>query len=155
MSKDVLKRGLRAARRRLGVAINDIVVPLVVLGLVAAVVVPQFTRAGLVSAAESVKQPLRTVNAAVELYRAQHKDAAPDLSNGWTPLVTRSDECGRTDGGEARLFGPYLPQPPVNPVTGGTTISSAPRRGTDWWWDAATGTVVALDKNGMSVDASQ
>jgi type II secretory pathway pseudopilin PulG len=148
-----MRRQNGAPSRRRGVTLAEFVVAAVGLGLVGAVVVPQFTNAGVVTAEDSLKQQLRTVRAAVELYRAQHKDALPNLGTGWTALTSRSDEDGGANG--TTLFGPYLPKPPVNPLTGGSTVTASPQPGADWWWDASTGTLTALNRNGMSVDDLQ
>jgi type II secretory pathway pseudopilin PulG len=131
-----------------GFALKEILVVAVVLGGVGALIVPQFTNASVNTQDEQVKAEVRVVRAAVELYRAQHHDAAPDLSRGWTPLMSQSD----ADGGHAQspLFGPYLPKPPVNPLTGRSTVASEPAAGIDWWWDSSTGTVTPLDANGVS-----
>jgi type II secretory pathway pseudopilin PulG len=102
---------------------------------------------------DQVQQQMHVVRAAIELYRAQHQEAAPDLSRGWTPLTNPSD----ADGGTAQqpLFGPYLPKPPVNPLTGGSTVGTTPAAGVDWWWDSATSTVTALDANGVAYVPTQ
>ena len=126
----------------------EIVVVLIVLGVLAAIVVPQFTKAGVSGQQDAVKNQLRTIRAAVELYRAQHQDVPPDLNDGWTPLLTRSDAKGQPSG--SPLFGPYLPTAPVNPITHSSKISSIPSRGIDWWWDSSSGTVAALDESGAT-----
>jgi hypothetical protein len=55
------------------------------------------------------------------------------------------------DGGQTQtpLFGPYFPNAPVNPLTGGSTVASEAAAGVDWCWDSSTGTVSALDRNGV------
>src|SRR5437660_3787103 len=125
----------RAVDRRGGFSVAEMVVVVVILGLIGAVVVPQFSRAGVATREDELKDQLRTVRAAVELYRAQHHDAAPDLTKDWTPLTRRSDASGHLidRGGAGIAFGPYLPTPPVNPLTGGSRVSDAPDRGVDWW----------------------
>jgi general secretion pathway protein G len=129
-------------------SLAEIVVVVIILGVLAAIVVPQFTKAGTAVQQDAVKNQLRTIRAAIELYRAQHQDIPPDLNEGWTPLLTRSDAVGRPAG--SPLFGPYLPNPPVNPLTHASKISSLPMPGVDWWWDSSTGTVAALDESGAA-----
>jgi general secretion pathway protein G len=131
-----------------GFNLAEIVVVVIVLGVLAAIVVPQFTKAGVAVQQDAVKNQLRTIRAAIELYRAQHQDVPPDLNQGWTPLLTRSDAKGQLSGNP--LFGPYLPSAPVNPLTHSSKISSVPAVGVDWWWDSSTGTVAALDESGAT-----
>jgi type II secretory pathway pseudopilin PulG len=147
---------LMCARRRVRYTLVEIVVVVVILGLLGAVLVPQFSRAGVATQEDQLSEQLRTVRAAVELYRAQHHDAAPDLGKDWTPLTSRTDVDGKIVSATAEqsggvAFGPYLPTPPVNAMTGGSRVSESPDRGVDWWWDSSTGTVSALDGNGISV----
>jgi type II secretory pathway pseudopilin PulG len=149
---------LMCARRRVRYTLAEIVVVVVILGLLGAVLVPQFSRAGVATQEDQLSEQLRTVRAAVELYRAQHHDAVPDLSKDWTPLTSRTDAegkivsaTGEQQQGGGVAFGPYLPTPPVNAMTGGSRVSESPDRGVDWWWDSSTGTVSALDGNGISI----
>jgi general secretion pathway protein G len=129
-------------------SLAEIVVVIIILGVLAAIVVPQFTKAGVAVQQDAVKNQLRTIRAAIELYRAQHQDVPPDLNEGWTPLLTRSDVSGKLTGNP--LFGPYLPNPPINPLTHASKISSSASPGIDWWWDSSTGSVAALDESGAT-----
>jgi general secretion pathway protein G len=148
MRNCAVKKCSRIRSGKSGFSLAEIVVVLVILAVLAAIVVPQFTSAGTPTRQEAVKGQLRTIRAAVELYRAQHQDVPPDLSNGWTPLTSRSDATGRSVG--SPLFGPYLPNPPLNPLTHGIKVNPTPEPGVDWWWDNSSGTITALDESGAA-----
>ena len=74
---------------------------------------------------------VRNVRAAIELYRLQHNDVAPDRVRypGWAKILKRTRADGTVDAnGE---FGPYLDEVMVNPVGGafaGADPRSAPAR---------------------------
>jgi general secretion pathway protein G len=126
-----------------GFSLVEVVVIVIFLGVLAAIIVPQFTSADVNPRDKAVVGELHMIRAAIELYRAQHGDTLPDLSNGWNPLLQQSDAEGGKTG--TPLFGPYLPSAPVNAVTGGSSISGSPESAVDWYWDASTGNVTAMD----------
>lgn len=152
LSRESRRRDLRKIGAKCGVALRELLVVVIVLGVLSAIVVPQFTNAGVATRDEQVKDQLRMARAAVELYRAQHRDAVPDLTTGWKSLMTRTDVEGKAveakASGTALVFGPYLPAAPLNPLTGGSRVVIVPEDGADWWWDAANGKINALDANG-------
>ncbi len=119
------------------------------MGILAAVVIPQFSNASQNSKTNTLAAQMHTVNSAVAIYRMQHMDTLPDLSTGWTPLITQTNPQGNASG--SPLFGPYLTSVPVNAITGGTTISTTAAAGVDWVWNPTTGIVTALDTQGNVV----
>jgi hypothetical protein len=80
-------------------------------------------------------------------------DQLPDLSNGWTPLLTQTNAQGGTSG--SPLFGPYLQAPPMNSLAGGSMISTTAATGVDWVWSPGNGTVTALDSHGNTFNEGQ
>ncbi len=92
----------------------EILIVVVILGILAAVVIPQFTNAADEANNAGVRTQLQTLRSQVELYRAEN-GVYPDLaSSGWTPLIN----------------GGYLPGPPKNPLTGYSTFGNGV---TDGW----------------------
>ncbi len=92
----------------------EILIVVVILGILAAVVIPQFTNAADEANNAGVRTQLQTLRSQVELYRAEN-GAYPDLAtSGWTPLIN----------------GGYLPGPPKNPLTGSSSFGDA---ATDGW----------------------
>jgi len=101
-----------------GFTLVEILIVVIILGILAAIVIPQFSSASQDSRISSLKSQLQTVRSAIQVYQMQHMDTLPDLSGTWTPLLTQTTPQGATSGGP--LFGPYLPNAPVNALTGGT-----------------------------------
>lgn len=58
---------------------------------------------------------LQTIRSQMELYKVQHNDVYPDLTNSWEQLVSVTDGTGRkTPKGQ---YGPYMQEAPFNPIT--------------------------------------
>lgn len=143
-------RGRRASRP--GFTLVEILIVVIILGILAAIVVPQFSNASQDSKTDALLAQLRTVRSAIEVYQMQHLDQLPNLSTGWTPLLTQTDAQGGTTG--SPLFGPYLTTAPMNSLTGGTNIAATAGAGVDWVWTAGTGKIIALDVSGNPFNES-
>ena len=92
----------------------EILIVVVILGILAAVVIPQFTNAADEANNAGVRTQLQTLRSQIELYRAENGED-PDLaSTGWSDMIN----------------GGYLPGPPKNPITGSSTFGSG---ATDGW----------------------
>lgn len=110
---------------RRGFTLIEILIVVVILGILAAVVVPQFTNAADDANDAAVRTQLQTLRGQIELYRAQNS-ADPDLlGTGWVDLID----------------GDYLMISPSNPLTSSSTIQAAAAAGVGWVWrDKGNGT---------------
>ena len=144
--------GLSKKRCR-GFTLIEILIVVIILGILAAIVVPQFSNASQDSRNTALKSQLETVRSAIDIYKMQHMDQLPDLSSSWTVLMTQTNPQGGTTG--SILVGPYLPTVPVNAITGGSTVSTSAHAGIDWVWNPAAGTLIALDLQGNPFNEAQ
>lgn len=116
--------------RKSGFTLVEILIVVVILGILAAIVIPQFTNASQDARKNSAYTLLQTVRSQLELYQVQHNGNYPDLSTNWDQLTHKTDASGTVDPSSGTTFGPYLQDNPKNPFTSGYTM------GTDWTWDA-------------------
>lgn len=109
---------LARRRRTQGFTLVEILIVVVILGILAAVVIPQFTSASETAKQASLTTQLQTIRSQLELYQVQHNGQYPKQAEmeGFMNLVKTTDVNGSVDGDD---FGPYLMKPPGNPFTAG------------------------------------
>jgi len=129
-----------------GVALVELVIIAAILGILAAIVVPQFWDHSKLARQTVAKDNLRTLRAAIELYAAQHAgvppgypDDDPQASPDSSQFVRQLTESGR-----------YLKQMPRNPfnrlttvrmIPNGQTFPSDPTGRFGWVYQPATMTI--------------
>lgn len=126
------------ARVRKAFTLVEILIVVVILGILAAIVVPQFTNATEDAQAGNIQAQLDTLQNQIELYAAKNGSVYPDLvANQWADLLTPPAPQGS-----------YIKAAPRNPACPGTnaqkeTVAAAPAANTGWAWDAVTRTLTA------------
>lgn len=105
-----------------GFTLVEILIVVVILGILAAIVIPQFTRASEAANASSLASQLQTLRSQLELYQVQHSGAYPDLITDWSQMTGRTAQDGTAvaTGG----FGPYLQAEMRNPFGNSTTVAA-------------------------------
>ena len=132
-----------AGRTRRAFTLIEILIVVVILGILAAIVIPQFTDASEDAMDASVRSTLQTIRSQIELYNIQNPASAygpaTDVTTFWTPLLT----------------GNYLQSAPKNPMqNGSSSVGAAPGMGDGWaWYPAVAGATwslgfYAVDVNG-------
>jgi general secretion pathway protein G len=119
----------RRGPRRAAFTLIEILIVVVILGILAAIVVPQFSNASQVARENMLKDELRYFRTQITVYKAQHGDVPPGYVNGnpggqlstqafTDQLVNRTNARG-DKGLDSRQFpfGPYLLRIPANPLT--------------------------------------
>ena len=108
-----------------GFTLVEILIVVIILGILAAIVIPQFTSASQDARKNSLTSQLQTVRSQIELYKLQHLDKLPPLlkaGTGWADLTNQSQADGTTGATTAFPFGPYLQSAPVNSLNGSTGV---------------------------------
>ena len=71
----------RSTRKRRGFTLIEILIVVVILGILAAIVIPQFTNASQEATASAIRSQLQTIRGQIELYRVRN---AGNLPAGFT-----------------------------------------------------------------------
>ncbi|MFO0832109.1 MAG: type II secretion system protein [Phycisphaerales bacterium] len=129
-------------RTRRAFTLVEILIVVVILGILAAIVIPQFSSATTEARQGNLATQLDILNSQISIYCARHGNAYPDFANdGW----------GTTGNANSMIGGTYIKHAPKNPAwtTGdATTISvvTGAVRGsaaTAWVWNTTDRTLYA------------
>jgi general secretion pathway protein G len=139
-------------RKTQGFTLVEILIVVVILGILAAIVIPQFTSASETAKGSSLVSQLQTLRSQIELYQIQHNGDYPET---WAELTSRTNADGdvMSSGDETGLFpyGPYLQQPSRNPFI--TSAVGDDIDGTHWEYDSDTGRIRAFITPNQAVRA--
>jgi len=119
----------------------EILIVVMILGILAAIVIPQFTSAAEDSKLSNLKTNLQSIRAQLELYRHHHNKTYPtDLT---AQLTQKTDSDGTINASGA--FGPYLHKFPGNPFVDdpAEAVKTSGAAGEGWDYTAATGIILA------------
>jgi general secretion pathway protein G len=135
-----------------GFTLVEILIVVVILGILAAIVIPQFTNASTEAKTNSLMSNLQTVRSQIQLYKVQHNDNLPGVANGThtagagfvNALIGKTDIYGEV----GTTYGPYLQQIPKNPFTDDKVVDLTGTPGDaaeDWDFNTTTGAFYADD----------
>ncbi|MBT3199163.1 MAG: prepilin-type N-terminal cleavage/methylation domain-containing protein [Phycisphaerales bacterium] len=122
-----------------GFTLVEILIVVIILGILAAIVVPQFTEASSDAKLSNLTTNLQAIRAQLELYRLHHNGVYPaDVAVG---LTTKTDSDGNAGG----IYGPYMQQFPANPFVddAAAAVLCDGAVGSGWSYTAATGSFSA------------
>ncbi|MDD5064304.1 MAG: type II secretion system protein [Phycisphaerae bacterium] len=129
-----------------GFTLVEILIVVVILGILAAIVIPQFTDASEDAKESALLSNLQTMRGQIELYKAQHNGALPGAGTAAVAaaLTGRTDVDGAADA--AGAYGPYMQKIPANPFNELNTIDEDGTAGDDshGWNLVTTGANIGL-----------
>jgi prepilin-type N-terminal cleavage/methylation domain-containing protein len=121
-----------------GFTLVEILIVVVILGILAAIVIPQFTSASTEAKESALVSDLQTIRSQIELFKIQHNDILPgeilNVDGTVTPatavsfvnaMCDKTDQYGNVGATAAHRFGPYMQKVPVNPFSNATAVTVA------------------------------
>jgi len=112
-------------KARSGFTLVEILIVVVILGILAAIVIPQFTSASTEAKESALMSNLQAVRSQVELYKIQHNDHLPGTQGTVdfvTAMTSKTDQNGTVGTTAAHRFGPYMQKIPTNPFNDLNTV---------------------------------
>lgn len=144
--------------KRTGFTLVEILIVVIILGILAAIVVPQFTDASNQARLSSVQSDLQTARGQIELYKMQHSGNSPEdqsltgAAGFWAQMIGQTDIDGVLAPNSE--YGPYLQMAPTNPfqVQNGNPGNDVTYNGANadagWSFDTTTGKLTAQGTDG-------
>jgi general secretion pathway protein G len=129
-----------------GFTLIEVLIVVVIMAILAATIIPQFTDSTKDAKSSTVKFNLHTLRSQIELYRTQHIGVNP--SNTLVELTVSTDATGAQGSGANYPYGPYIREVPLNPFTNKNTITvitNDPAKAADvtsnggWLYNTTTG----------------
>lgn len=123
-----MKLGTQRTSSVRGFTLIEILIVVIILGVLAAIVLPQFASATTDSKTASVQTTAQTLGGAVQLYYYQHNDKLPPTGQFWTLMTTQTDANGNAyvaGTSTTGPFGPYMQSVPANALNGSTVVFDA------------------------------
>lgn len=120
-------KNLKNRSRRCGFTLIEVLIVVVILGILAATVLPQFTSSTANAKESALRGDLNSLRSQITLYKFQHDGVYPSgtADNVVAQLTLASNLTGTTAavGTAGYPYGPYLVgQLPVNPYVGGNGV---------------------------------
>jgi len=145
--------------KKSGFTLVEFLIVVIILGILAAIVIPQFTNASTDARKSNLTSQLQTLRSQIQLYKLQHLDTVPDLVTNWNPFLDASKQDGTlsntatpTVPDATFTFGPYVPAPVVNPLTNSSTCAAAAAAGVGWVYNTTSGEIHGVNAAGAQSD---
>ena len=161
---------MRTFQTRKGFTLIEILIVVIILGILAAIVIPQFTNASKEAKQSSLVTMVQSLRSQIALFKLQHSDMLPGAnplvdSGGtlaeatfWDQMTLFSDLAGATVAAKdaTHVYGPYMQSKPVNPLNSSSTIAEAAAVGVGFVYDynagAGSGKLWGVDATGALIN---
>jgi general secretion pathway protein G len=171
-----MKSGMKTRSMFKGFTLVEILIVVIILGILAAIVIPQFSNATATARASMLADDLRIMRTQVMVFKSQHNSVSPGYPGGDPTLApteaafaaqftqASTSACAMAAPGTAGFpYGPYMSQLPQNPINGkssvlvladGAAVPSAPTNTYGWIYQPSTliflGDTMGADESGRN-----
>jgi len=110
-------------KKREGFTLVEVLIVVVIMAVLAATIVPQFSDSSRDAKISTAQFNLSTLRGQIEMYKAQHNSIVPAL--GTLEELTKKTDVGGTIGTTAgtHIYGPYIRVIPSNPLNASNTVT--------------------------------
>ena len=125
----------------------EILIVVVLLGILAAIVVPQFRKASNDARESALARDLQTIRSQLQVFKVQHNGPYPtDVT-----LLTKKTTVGGVESATG-AYGPYVEQMPTNPFTETSDVQTATKGAGSqaWYYNSTTGEFAPNDASHTS-----
>jgi len=128
-------------RARWAFTLVEVLIVVIILGILAAIVIPQFSDASGDARLSALQTNLQTIRSQLQLYKMQHNETWPALATFTNQMTLSSKADGSTAavGTAGFPYGPYLLSIPNNPYTATNTVSDGAADTSAWYYDESIG----------------
>src|SRR6476659_1285890 len=152
-----------------GFTLIEILIVVIILGILAAIVIPQFTNASKDAKQSALVTMVQSLRSQIALFKLQHNDRLPganplvdtggtfDATVFWNQIILFTDLNGGTAAAKdaTHVYGPYMQSIPVNPLNNSSTVAAAAAAGVWFMYvynaGAGSGKVWGVDANGAQI----
>ena len=134
-------------RKHKGFTLVEILIVVVILGILAAIVIPQFSDASTQSKLSSSQSSLQSLRSQISLYKIQHNDYPPchgtfSEATFVAQMEGKTNAAGNTSTTDGPvIYGPYVQKIPMNPWNNSRTIAATDGADVGWVYEADTGAI--------------
>ncbi len=141
-------------KKRSGFTLVEILIIVVILGILAAIVIPQFSNASEEAKLSNLVSDLQTVRSQIQLYKLQHKAQLPgtqglEFKAAMTKYTNSDGALATIQAPADKVYGPYILRIPTNPFNDSNEVHTGvgPNTSYDsgWYYDQASGAFNAND----------